>query len=317
MSEQHPIVAVTGASGAGTTRVKETFDIIFRREGIQAAFVESEHFRRYDRKETQAVLAEAERQGRTLSPYGPDANRFDLLEGLFKQYSQDGTGKIRRYITHEIAERTGEQEGVFTDWENLPAQSDLLFYEGLHGGVVARKWSRRKMSESHNPKVIVERRKSGQPSGVDVAQYVDLLIGVVPVVNLEWMQKIKGDMDLRGCSDRETAQRIVARMQDYIHFITPQFSVTDINFQRIPIVDTSNPFVAGELPVESETMVVIRFREPARYDFPDMLKRIHGAAMSRPNSMVIPGGSMKQAIDVICTPLIRELVDRKKRSVAS
>jgi phosphoribulokinase len=309
MSQQHPIVAVTGASGAGTTVVKGTFSIIFRREGIKAAFVGSEDFRRYDRREMRAMLAAAEAEGKSLSPYGPDVNRFELLEETFRQYSETGGGRIRRYITHEIAGQTGQPEGVFGDWEELPADSDLLFYEGLHGGVVASRWSRRKMSSSHNPRVVIERRKAGNSAGVDVAQHVDLLLGVVPVVNLEWMQKIRSDMALRGYSDHEVAQRIVHRMEDYINFITPQFSVTDINFQRIPVVDTSNPFIAAELPTDSECMVVIRFRDPQRYNFPDILKRIDGSAMSRPNSMVIPGGSMKQAIDVICTPLILDLVD--------
>lgn len=309
MSQEHPIVSITGASGAGTTVVKEAFSIIFRREGIEPAFVGSEDFRRYDRQEMQAVIQKAEEQGKTISPYGPDANRFDLLEELFKNYSENGHGRLRRYITHQIAQKTGQQEGVFTDWEDLPPDSDLLFYEGLHGGVVASRWSRRKMSTSHNPKVIIERRNAAKSSGVDVAQYVDLLIGVVPVVNLEWIQKIHSDINMRGFSDAETANRIVGRMRDYIHFITPQFSLTDINFQRVPIVDTSNPFVAADVPIDSECMVVIRFREPKKFDFPDLLKRIDGAAMSRPNTMIIPGGGMKQAIDVICTPLILKLVE--------
>lgn len=313
MSQRYPIIAVTGASGAGTSVIKETFSIIFRREGINAAFVEGENFRRYDRQEMQAVLAEAEAQGKNLSPYGPSVNRFDLLEDTFRQYGASGSCRIRRYITGELAEKTGLQEGVFTPWEELPADSDLLFYEGLHGGVMASRWTRRKEGSS-DAKVIVERRKSDESAGVDVAQHVDLLLGVVPVVNLEWMQKISGDMELRGNSDREIARRIVDRMQDYIHFITPQFSVTDINFQRIPIVDTSNPFVASELPTDSECMVVIRFRYPQRFNLPDILKRIDDAEMSRPNSMVIPGGSMKQAIDVICSPLLHNLLEQSGAS---
>lgn len=312
MSQQHPIVAITGASGAGTTVVKEAFSIIFRREGIDAAFVGSEDFRRYDRQEMKTVLAEAEKKGEIISPYGPEANRFDLLEELFKNYSEMGAGRVRHYISSEIAEKTGEVEGVFTDWEDVPAGSDLLFYEGLHGGVVASRWTRRKMSSSHNPKVVIERRNAGKTTGVDVAQHVDLLIGVVPVVNLEWIQKIRGDINLRGYSDDNTANRIVARMRDYIHFITPQFSLTDINFQRVPVVDTSNPFIAAEVPIESECKVVIRFREPNKFDFLDLLKKIDGAAMSRPNTMIIPGGGMKQAIDVICTPLISNLVEQRQ-----
>jgi phosphoribulokinase len=131
---------------------------------------------------------------------------------------------------------------------------------------------------------------------------------VVPVVNLEWMQKINHDMQVRGCSHQATTAHIVERMQEYIHFIVPQFSVTDINFQRVPVVDTSNPFIAKEIPETHECMVVIRFRDPSRYDFPKIQEEIEGAFMSRPNTMVISGRQMQQALDVICTPLISELI---------
>ena len=35
MSEKHPIIAITGSSGAGTTTVQHTFEQIFRREGLE------------------------------------------------------------------------------------------------------------------------------------------------------------------------------------------------------------------------------------------------------------------------------------------
>jgi phosphoribulokinase len=284
MSEKHPIVAVTGASGAGTTVVKQAFSNIFDRKGINAAFVDGECFRRYDRDEMQAVLKESEAAGKNISPYGPDVNRFDHLESLFDEYSKTGTGKLRRYVSREVA---------------------------LHGGVVAKRWTRREMSPSHNPDVIIERRNADKDTGIDVAQHVDLLLGVVPVVNLEWIQKINCDMAMKGYSGQATAANIINRMQDYIHFIVPQFSVTDINFQRVPIVDTSNPFVAREIPETSECIVVIRFRDPSRYDFPFLLNEIDGAKMSRPNTMVISGSQMQQAMNVICTPLIQELVESR------
>ena len=311
MSKKHPIVAITGASGAGTTVVKKAFSNIFLREGIHAAFVDGESFRRYDREEMKKVLAEAKAEGRVMSPYGPEVNRFDKLESLFKTYSETGAGKLRRYISREVAQETDLPEGSFTDYEELTADSDLLFYEGLHGGVVASRWTRREMSPSHNPKVISERRNAKKDTGVDVAQYVDLLLGVVPVVNLEWIQKIHSDMATRGYTTEATTANIVNRMQDYIHFIVPQFSVTDINFQRVPVVDTSNPFVARDIPTSSECIVVIRFRDPKKYDFPYLLRMIDGAVMSRPNSMVISGSQMQQALDVICTPLIHELVEKR------
>jgi phosphoribulokinase len=307
MSRNHPIVAVTGASGAGTTVVKQAFEHIFRRESVSAAFVAGENFRRYDRTEMQDFLAEKQAEGVAVSPYGPEVNRFDLLESMFDSYGQTGTATMRRYLSQECSDECG-LEGQFSDWEPLPDNSDLLFYEGLHGGVVSNHWTRRKMSASHNPKVITERRAAGQNSGVDVAQHVDLLLGVVPVVNLEWIQKINQDRDLRGFSSEATSRHIVERMQDYIHFIVPQFSVTDINFQRVPIVDTSNPFVATAIPDSHECIVVIRFREPARFNFPQLQQLIDGAYMSRPNCMVISGSVLEQAIDVISTPLIHELL---------
>jgi phosphoribulokinase len=309
MSEKHPIVAVTGASGAGTTVVKQAFSDIFKNRGINAAFVDGECFRRYDRDEMQAVLKDAEGSGETLSPYGPDVNRFDLLETLFSDYSQTGAGKFSSYISREAAAGTKQSEGTFSDWETLPGDSDLLFYEGLHGGVVADRWTRRE--DSRRTIMINERRNQDNIDSVDVAKHVDLLLGVVPVVNLEWIQKINSDMQMKGYSDKSTAVNIINRMQDYIHFIVPQFSVTDINFQRVPIVDTSNPFVAREIPETSECIVVIRFRFPKRFDFPYILSKIDGAKMSRPNTIVISGSQMQQAMNVICTPLIQELVERR------
>jgi len=308
MSQDHPIVAVTGASGAGTTVVKKAFIDIFRREQIHAAFVDGDSFRRYDRKEMQAFIEKVEADGGSVSPYGPDVNRFDLLEALFEEYARTGGGRIRRYISRELAPECDEPEGTFTDWEPLPENTDLLFYEGLHGGVVASRWTRRKMSPSHNPVVVKERRNADKNTGVDVAQHVDLLLGVVPVVNIEWIQKIHCGVSSRGYSTEAAIDHIVKRMQDYIHFTVPQFSVTDINFQRVPLVDTSNPFIARDIPTSAECLVVIRFRDPKRFDFPRLLKMIDGAKMSRPNTMMISGSQMKQAMDVICTPLIQELI---------
>ena len=302
-NDQHPIVAVTGASGAGTTSVQEAFKYIFYRQGINATFVHGDSFLKYDHEEMCHVLDEAERNNKTLSYYGPDLNQFDLLEALFKQYSETGTGKIRHLVTEEDAHDYTVSAGKFTEWEDIPADSDVLFYEGLHGGVVAETWTRRKMSESHNPRII-ERRKQHINKGVDVAQYVKLLIGVVPAINLEWIQRIHRDMGCKKHSPDEVTRNIIQQLQDYIHFMVPQFSVTDINFQRMPVVDTSNPFIARDVPTESESVFVVRFREPKKYDFPHLLKRIDGSFMSRANTLVIPGGSLQLALDVICAPII-------------
>jgi phosphoribulokinase len=310
LENNYPIVAVTGASGAGTTAVQQAFKEIFHRQSLKASFVHGDGFMKYDRDEMCRIMEKASSDGRPLSCYGPDLNDFNALEVLFEKYSKTGQGRFRCFVTEENQSILGQPVGGFTEWQNVPEDTDLLFYEGMHGGVVSNSWTRRKMSESHNEKIINERRKAGKKSGVDVAQYVDMLIGVVPAINLEWIQKIHHDMHCTKASTGEVTEIILSRLQDYIHFIVPQFSLTDINFQRMPVVDTSNPFVARGVPTEAESVVVIRFREPKKYDIPYLLKRLDGAFMSRSNTMVINGGEMQHALDIICAPMIEQCCGR-------
>lgn len=314
MSQHHPIVAVTGSSGAGTTTVRHAFHDIFRREGITAAFVDGDAFLRYERDEMNEYIARGTAEGKSYSHFGPEANLFNRLEALFKEYGERGTGMTRRYLTEEDPGQGNEPPGSFTPWAPLPPGSDLLFYEGLHGGVTARSWTRRHMSPSHNPWVI-ERRNDASEDGIDVARHVDLLLGVVPVVNLEWIQKIHRDTRVKGHTPEAVTDTILRRMRDYVHFIVPQFSITDINFQRVPVVDTSNPFIARDVPTLDESIVVIRFREPHKFNFPNLLKRLHDSFMSRANTLVIPGGKMQLALEIICTPLIQELCENKRVAV--
>jgi len=291
MSIKHPIIAVTGSSGAGTTTVKNAFEHIFRREDIQAVVVEGDSFHRYDRQSMKKAVDAAREEGRTLSHFGSEGNIFDKLEDLFRTYGETGSGEKRYYIHNEAeAAQFGCAPGTFTPWEPIPPGSDILFYEGLHGGVVDGK--------------------------VDVAQWVDLLIGVVPIVNLEWIQKIHRDNKERGYSAEAIVDTILRRMPDYVQFITPQFSRTDINFQRVSIVDTSNPFIARDIPTPDESFVVIRFRFPNKHDFPYYLQMIHGSWMSRPNTIVVPGGKMGFAMEVILTPIIHDMIEQKRRANA-
>lgn len=317
MSAGYPIVAVTGSSGAGTTTVRHAFQDIFRREGISAAFVEGDAFQRYEHAERLKIIRQAQAEGQSLSLFGPEMHQLDRLEALFREYSERGHGQVRHYVTEDTRDELGGlPPGTFTPWRPIPPETDLLFYEGLHGGVVARNWTRRKMSPSHNPAVIERRRAVHGENGVDIAQYVDLLIGVVPVVNLEWIQKIHRDTHVKGYTPEAVTNTILRRLRDYTHFITPQFSITDINFQRVPVVDTSNPFIARDVPTADESVVVIRFRDPSKFDFPNLLKRIHGSWMSRPNTLVIPGGKMALAMEIICTPLVHELLERRRAAHA-
>ncbi|MGZ5590733.1 MAG: phosphoribulokinase [Usitatibacter sp.] len=291
MSARHPIIAITGSSGAGTTSVTRTFEKIFRREGVNAAVIEGDSFHRYPRAEMREVMAR-QGAGSHFSHFGPEANLFEELAALFRQYGQSGTGKRRRYVHDEEEARVhGGPPGTFTPWEDLPAETDLLFYEGLHGAV--------------------------QTPAADVSAHPDLLIGVVPVVNLEWIQKLHRDKSLRGYSTEAVTDTILRRMHDYVHYICPQFTRTHVNFQRVPTVDTSNPFTAREIPTADESFLVIRFRDPRGIDFPYLLSMIHDSFMSRRNTLVCPGGKMDLAMQLIFTPFIWRLMERRRKALAS
>jgi phosphoribulokinase len=290
MSLKHPIIAVTGSSGAGTTSVMRTFDQIFRRESIRAVMVEGDAFHRFDRAQMRAAMAEAARLGNHhFSHFGPEANLFEELESLFRRYGETGSGRVRKYL-HDEAEAAPYQQtpGTFTPWTDVPEGTDVLFYEGLHGGVATER--------------------------VNVARHTDLLVGVVPIVNLEWIQKIHRDRAARGYSTEAVVDTILRRMPDYVNYVCPQFSQTHINFQRVPTVDTSNPFISRDIPTADESFVVIRFRDPRGIDFPYLLTMLHDSFMSRANSIVVPGGKMAVAMQIILTPMILQLMDRKRRA---
>jgi phosphoribulokinase len=315
MSVKHPIIAVTGSSGAGTTTVCSAFAKVFQREKIIPFFIEGNSFRRYNREKMREVVAESIQRGRRLSHFGPEVNLFDRMEGVFQEYSRTGSCLCRKYAENlELAEALGVPVGTFTPWKEIPDGSDLLFYEGMHGGVTWESWSRRNMSPSHNPFVVKVRQQMMERAdyGIDVARWVDLLIGVVPAINLEWIQKIHRDTTEKGGTQEAVAHAIMRRLPDYIKYITPQFSLTDINFQRVPLVDTSNPFIARDIPCLDESIIVIRFREPKKFDFPDLLNKLDGSFMSRSNTLVVPGSSMEHAMEVICTPMVHRLVEMKR-----
>jgi phosphoribulokinase len=310
MSKKHPIVAVTGASGAGTTVVEKAFREIFFRQGIKAAFVHGDAFQKYNYEDMCRHMAQAEASGHFVSCYGPDLNDFARLEALFREYSTTGTGTSRQYITPDNAAAFQLPVGSFSSWQPLPSDTDLLFYEGLHGGVVAQTWTRRKVTDESIQRGEYDRRRARVNKGVNAAQYVDLLIAVAPAINLEWIQKIHNDHGCRKQPHEVVVNTIMDRLRDYIHFIVPQFSISDIIFQRMPVVDTSDPFIAREVPTESESVIVASFREPKKYNFPYILKRINGSFMSRPNTMVMPGGELRHALDVICAPMIEACCGR-------
>jgi len=288
MSVAHPIIAVTGSSGAGTSTVKHAFEDIFRRGGVKPVVVEGDSFHKYDRQGMRVAVAEAAEKGEILTHFGPEGNCLDGLERLFQNYGETGKGERRFYI-HSDAEGIpfNQPAGTFTPWEEIDGNTDLLFYEGLHGGIVT--------------------------DDVNIAQFVDLLIGVVPVINLEWIQKIKRDCTNRGYSSEAVVDIILKRMPDYIHHITPQFSRSHINFQRVPLIDTSNPFVMREIPTPDESLVVIRFKDPSMADFPYYLSMLKDSFMSRPNNLVIPAVKLGLAMEIILTPFIEEMMIKKRQ----
>jgi phosphoribulokinase len=294
MSRKHPVIVITGSSGAGTTTVKKALEAIFYRQKINPVVIEGDSFHRYDREGMQRKVIEANQAGVNFSHFGEAANQFEKLEQLFRTYGETGGGQKRFYLHNEEeaqqhAERLGiaPDSGQFTPWEDIEPDTDLLFYEGLHGLV--------------------------KTASVDMTRYVDLKVGVVPVVNLEWIQKIHRDSAERGYSQDEVVDNILRRMPDYVKHITPQFSETDINFQRVATVDTSNPFIARDIPTLDESFVVIRFRKPdiRNTDFTNLLSMISGAFMSRRNTIVVPGGKMGMAMEIILTPIISDLIKRR------
>jgi phosphoribulokinase len=292
MSRKHPVIAITGSSGAGTTTVKQTFEQIFRREGVKAAIVEGDAFHRYDRYEMRERLAQqTKKTGQpNFSHFGAEANLFGEIEALFRQYGETGTGKIRKYLhDDEEAAPYGQRPGTFTPWQDIEPGTDLLFYEGLHGAV--------------------------KTETIDVAHYGDLLIGVVPIINLEWIQKLHRDKKARGHSHEAIVDTILRRMPDYVNFICPQFSRTHVNFQRVPTVDTSNPFISRHIPSADESILIIRFANPKGIDFPYLLSMLKDSFMSRPNTIVCPGGKMELAMQLIFTPMIWKLMELKRRAL--
>jgi phosphoribulokinase len=290
MSIKHPVVAVTGSSGAGTTTVMKSFAHIFRREGIKAQVIEGDSFHRFDRVEMRARVRAADSgEGPQISHFGPEANLLNELAATFAEYGATGSGKVRHYVHDAVeAKDLGSEAGTFTEWRPMIPASDLLFYEGLHGGY-----------------------SQGE---TNVARHVDLLVGVVPIINLEWIQKLHRDQHMRGYSQDAVVDTILRRMPDYVNHICPQFSRTHVNFQRVPTVDTSNPFIARDIPSADESLVVIRFANPKGIDFPYLISMLHNSWMSRPNNIVVPGGQMGLAMQFIFTPMILRLMDVKRRA---
>ena len=293
MSAKHPIVGVTGSSGAGTSTALRMFAQISSELDVNAAFVEGDAFHAYDREQLRKAMQRARIRGENFSLFGASNNLLDRLEHLLRDYGENGTVMTRRYLhTETEAIELGQPVGTFTPWTPLPADTDILFYEGLHGGYVGDE--------------------------INIAQHMDLLIGVVPVINLEWIQKLRRDTEERGYEPEVVANTILRRMPDYVNHITPQFSNTDINFQRVPLVDTSNPFVVREIPKPEESLVVVHYNDHSRLqpNFDLLISRLQGAFQSHPQTLVVPGPMMESAMMLILRPAIERLMQQRRESRA-
>ncbi len=250
--------------------------------------IEGDCFHRYDRAKMDELGVKARAEGRNLTHFGPEGNLFEELEAVFREYAEIGRGKRRFYI-HDAGEsrQHGYPPGTLTPWEPLEDSTDMLFYEGLHGGVIT--------------------------DSVNVARHVDLLIGIAPIINLEWMQKIHRDRAIRSYTAEDATKLILSRMHDYVHYITPQFSRTDINFQRVPTIDTTNPFADGHVPTNDESFSVIHIRNQQKIDvdFRYLLKMLEGSRMSSPDTIVVPAGKKVFAMELILLPVLHKLMARK------
>lgn len=297
MSKQHPIITVTGASGANRGIVRTVFGRVCRRQNIISASVEGDSFHRFTRAQMREQQKKAAKAGDTnFSHFGPKANLFAEQLELYRAYGETGSGQMRHYFhTEEDARAAGFPQvkaGEFSAWQELPGPSDCLYYEGLHGVVKA--------------------------DGLDLSKLVDLKIGIAPIMNLEWIQKIHRDTKVRGHSEEAVVAQILDRMHDYVRFLLPQFKISDINFQHVAVVDTSDPVIARDVPTLDERMVVIRFRKPEDFaiDFPWLLANIPKSWMSRRNTLVVPGGTYELALDLIFTPILRRLMEPKRQRAA-
>jgi phosphoribulokinase len=289
LSARFPIVAVTGSSGAGTSSAQPLFEKLFARLGCRAAFVGGDSFHAYDREQMKTVMDRARIRAENFSHFGPAANLWDRLERLFREFGERGGGMARSYLHTDAEARAARQPvGTFTPWAPLPAGTDLLFYEGLHGGVV---------TPEH-----------------DIAQHVDLLIGMTPTINLEWTQKMHRDTAERGHDGAEVARSILRRMPDYVNYIIPQFSRSDVNFQRVPLVDTSHPFTLSEIPKAAESLVVVHLNPGSRIpaDFARLRDELPGAFSTRADTLVVPGDHMEAAMEQVLLPALTQLLARRK-----
>lgn len=162
MSAKHPVIAVTGSSGAGTTTTSLAFRKIFAQLNLHAAEVEGDSFHRYTRPEMDMAIRKARDAGRHIATSAPRLTTSACWNKPSLNTVRAAKGNLANICIPTTKPYRGIRYRGHSPPQPLPEPTDVLFYEGLHGGVV---------TPQHN-----------------VAQHVDLLVGVVPIVNLEWIQ---------------------------------------------------------------------------------------------------------------------------------
>ena len=281
MSLKHPIIAITGSSGAGTTSVKHTFEQIFRREKINPVYIEGDAFHRWNRLEMREKMKEAAARGDNhYSHFGADANLFEELEKTLRRLRRDRQRADaplypRRRRGREARRRAGHLHRMGR------------IHAGL-GPAVLRGPARLRRDRQGQCRPAC-RSQDRRRAGASISNGSRSCTATAP----------RAAIPPRRSPTRSCGACPITSITS-----CPQFTQTDINFQRVPTVDTSNPFIARWIPTPDESIVVIRFRDTHGIDFPYLLSMIHGSFMSRANSIVIPGGKLDIAMQLIFTPMI-------------
>ncbi len=284
MNRKRPIIALTGSSGAGKTNIKSIFNEIFFENGIKAINIQGDGFHKY----TRTKMAELDKTGSRLTHFASECNHLDLLENLFKQFSTTGKGMTRRYAHSESeAKKIGAQIGFFSEWEEFEPNYDILLYEGLHGGFKDDK--------------------------INISKYVDLLIGITPSINLEWVQKCHRYLVIRGYSKNEVKKLIIKRLPDYLEYICPQFSRTDANLERIPLVDLADPFKTKSIPADKNSIYMLSIKDNSIIEgLRTCLEKFDlFTADSDDMTITVRAKELKSLFELIFLPKILNLIGRK------
>ncbi len=170
MSVRHPIIAVTGSSGAGTTTVMKTFDHIFRREqhqgpGDRGRFVS----RLQPGRDARARARGGHGQGSDHQPFRTGVEpvgRARRHDGSLRRHRRRQGAPLHPRRRGSASSSSGEP-GTFTTGSRCRRTATCSSTKGCMAATRTARWMSR--------------------------EKVDLLVGVVPIINLEWIQKLHRD----------------------------------------------------------------------------------------------------------------------------